>query len=116
MFFELLASAMLIPNTDLIAQNSQQNTQQVQTVADKTVVTDNVRYVYFLPEQNKTKYTEFVQVVENYYDSALQTVNEFRNRFKKEGQFLRWVNLPEEQLHKKINNPNSVFLFPLLRQ
>ena len=103
MFFELLASAMLIPNTDLIAQNSQQNTQQVQTVADKTVVTDNVRYVYFLPEQNKTKYTEFVQVVENYYDSALQTVNEFRNRFKKEGQFLRWVNLPEEQLHKKIN-------------
>lgn len=101
MLFEILATAMITPNTDLLAQNTNANPVQIQAT-QKEQKTKNVSYKYILPQKNKTPYTAFVQVVDKYAVKAKSAVVEFNTRYKNDGQFLKWVNLPEQQLYKKL--------------
>lgn len=98
MLFELLALAVISPNTDLLAQNISGDDVNIQ----KSQVTQNVSYKFILPKKNKTNYSSFVQVVDKYSDNAKSAVNELNSRYKKDGQFLKWVTLPEQQLYKKL--------------
>ncbi|MBQ2645088.1 hypothetical protein IJG14_05920 [bacterium] len=98
MLLELMTIAMLNPNTDKLALNTlSEKKQVVQQASDK-----NYQFKVIMPEKNKTKYTNFVQVVDNYSEIAKKTIIEFNDRYKQDGQFLKWVTLPELQLEKKL--------------
>ncbi len=105
MFLELLiASAMVTPNTDLISKKS--NTDLQNKKAENVITENNVTYKYILPKNNKTEYSSFEKVMEKYADKAQIAIKEFNERYKKDGQFLKWVNLPDLQLYKKLGKSN----------
>jgi hypothetical protein len=115
MLFELLAVSMMTPNTTLISQNTE-NKYSVQTVKDTTLVPDiksegNVTYKYILPRVHKLKYDNFSEVVSDYFQQAKDTIVEFQLRYKNDGQFLKWVTLPDVQLYKKmgVSHVDSIY-------
>jgi len=59
--------------------------------------------VFKLPSNNSTKYTSFDQVVTDYTPSMKKVINDFNVRKNQPGQFLKWVELPKNQLAKNQN-------------
>ena len=53
-----------------------------------------------LPEQNKTNFKNFNEVIAKYEKSMKNVINEFNTRKDVSGQFLKWVDLPKNQLKK----------------
>lgn len=107
MLFELLASAMITPDLTLISANNtglkcEPTAIERQGAFDDIKLTGNVTYKYVLPTNYKSKYDSFNEIVDNYTPYAKNTVTEFQYRYKNDGQFLKWVTLPEAQLYKKM--------------
>ncbi|MCR5261919.1 MAG: hypothetical protein K6C94_08800 [Candidatus Gastranaerophilales bacterium] len=103
MLLELMTIAMLNPDTDLLAQNIQ---EQPKTQTEQQVKSKNYSVKILMPEKNKTRYKTFAQF---YYDNAeiaKKTVEEFASRYERDGQFLKWVELPEKQLELKRGKSN----------
>jgi len=68
--------------------NLQVNNLQVNNYTDK----------YRLPDKNKTKYKNYDEVIADYTDKVLFAIREVKRRYNQEGQFLKWITLPEAQL------------------
>lgn len=99
MFFELLASAMISPDVELIAQNKTV-AQKNKTAVEQQVNIPDCSYKYILPAKNNTGFSNYTQIVDKYSKQAKDTVMEFNRRYVNDGQFLKWVTLPELQLEK----------------
>lgn len=102
MFLELLTVAMLNPNTDLIAQTSIAAKGKNATKIEKNVTKEDYCFKVMLPDQEKIKYKNFKQIINDYSDVAKKTVVDFNTRYPNDGQFLKWVKLPEMQLEVKL--------------
>lgn len=110
MFFELLASAMISPDVELIAQNKTA-AQKDKTAVEQQVNIPDCSYKYILPAKNNTGFSNYTQIVDKYSKQAKDTVMEFNRRYVNDGQFLKWVTLPELQLEKKLgkNNLDNIY-------
>lgn len=105
MLFELLASAMITPDVTLLASKETYYKTKPSVVSEKNddiKLTGNVSYKYIMPTMNKSKFNDFNEVFDNYAPYAKTAVTEFQYRYKQDGQFLKWVTLPESQLYKKM--------------
>ena len=56
-----------------------------------------------MPVTNKTQFKNFDNVLEHYSDGMKVVISNFKNRMNKEGQFLKWVELPKNQMKKNEN-------------
>lgn len=56
-----------------------------------------------MPQDNNTRYTSFNQVVEKYTPEMRDVIKDFNIRKNQDGQFLKWVELPKNQLAKNEN-------------
>lgn len=72
------------------------------------------RQEFRMPLQNDTKYDNFDKVVEKYEPQMKNVIVDFNARKDKDGQFLKWVELPKNQL--KINNTGSSHLDEIYAQ
>ncbi len=57
-----------------------------------------------LPQENNTKFQNFDQVVASYEPRMKKVINDFNQRKNNDGQFLKWVDLPKNQLAKNSAN------------
>ena len=55
-------------------------------------------YKIQLPADNKTKYTDYQQFVNESSERAKRTIRDVKKRSTQSGQFLKWIYLPEKQL------------------
>ena len=58
---------------------------------------------YFLPANPITGAKTFTEVVEQYSPEMSKVLKSFKSRMDKDGQFLKWVRLPQMQLEKNAN-------------
>ncbi len=56
-----------------------------------------------LPEQNNTSFHNFDEVFQKYEPLMKNVINDFNERKNKEGQFLKWAELPSKQLAEDEN-------------
>ena len=56
-----------------------------------------------MPQDNGTKFNSFDEVVTKYTPEMRSVINDFNTRKDKDGQFLKWVSLPKNQLAKNEN-------------
>ena len=96
--------AMLSSDVNLIAQT--ETSAPNAAITSQQTPTKNYSVKFILPAKNNTKYTNFVQITDNYAKSAKAAVEEFNGRYEKDGQFLKWVTLPDSQLYKKLGKSN----------
>ncbi|MBO5737884.1 hypothetical protein J6R97_00935 [bacterium] len=66
----------------------------------KRVSFNGYKQVIKLPEQNKTSFKNFNEVITSYEKPMKNVINEFNTRKNIDGQFLKWVELPKNQLKK----------------
>ena len=107
MLFELLASAMITPDLTLLSANKttvdcKSSVSAVKNDFDDIKLDGNVTYKYILPTNYKSKYDNFNEIVANYAPYAKNAVTDFQYRYTCDGQFLKWVVLPDGQLYKKM--------------
>ena len=60
----------------------------------------NFTQEFRLPQANSTKFNDFESVIKHYKQNMQKVVSEFNARRHLDGQFLKWVELPENQLKK----------------
>ena len=63
------------------------------------------RQEFRMPQQNDTKYNNFDDVVAKYEPKMKNVIVDFNERKDKDGQFLKWVDLPKNQLK---NNSDGI--------
>lgn len=51
-----------------------------------------------MPEINKTQFKTFENVIEHYSSGMKAVISDFKNRMNENGQFLKWVELPKNQM------------------
>src|SRR5574344_1003575 len=61
-----------------------------------------------LPEDNKTQFKSFDEVFIKYEPSMKNVLTDFNQRKDKDGQFLKWVSLPNAQLSKNENGKSHL--------
>ena len=108
MFLEVMTATLIAANVQPAKiKEVKYEPAQVQVKYEKTISADtdgvlipanNYKYEFQLPLKNKTRYKNYSQVVNNFSKKAKEAVNEMNNRYKKDGQFLKWVDLPKQQL------------------
>lgn len=103
MLLELLAAAMITPDVSVLSEAKVRKDKIAEQKVIEVTTQPNVNYKYILPDTNKTKFSKFSQVMSSYSSEAKDVINDFKKRYEKQGQFLRWVTLPEEQLYVKLN-------------
>ena len=104
----------------LISQNNKKQTMPIVNSYNKGAVTTPLntyqsytllkplsfkgyKQVIKLPEQNNTDYKNFNEVLEAYEAPMKNVIEELNIRKDKAGQFLKWVDLPKNQLAKNEN-------------
>jgi glucose-6-phosphate isomerase len=61
-----------------------------------------------MPQANPTQFKTFDEVFTNYEPSMKNVMNDFDSRKDKDGQFLKWVSLPANQLAKGANGKSHL--------
>ena len=102
MLLELLAASMITPDVAVLSEAKLRKDKIAEQKVLNVKSQPNVEYKYVLPQTNNTKYKDFNQVIYHYSDSAKDVVNDFKVRQTKQGQFLKWVTLPNNQLYAKL--------------
>lgn len=72
------------------------------------------RQEFKMPQQNDTKYNSFDEVVAKYEPKMKNVITDFNERKDKDGQFLKWVELPANQL--KVNENGTSHLDEIYSQ
>ncbi|MGN0006176.1 MAG: hypothetical protein ACI37Z_09450 [Candidatus Gastranaerophilaceae bacterium] len=103
MLLELLAASMITPDVSVLSEAKLRKDKIAEQKILNVKAQPNIEYKYVLPQANKTNFKDFNQVIYNYNDKAKDVVNDFKNRQEKQGQFLKWVTLPQDQLYMKLN-------------
>ena len=104
MILELLAASMINADFNLITQA---NDKQTKVVAEKSTQKPaiNTKFpmtqAFVLPEDNNTKLYNFVEVANKFQYLTEPVIKDFLSRKNDTKQFLKWVDLPTEQLAKK---------------
>lgn len=62
--------------------------------------TNGYKQEFELPQENPTKFKNFDEVFSNYEANMKTVINDFDRRKDKDGEFLKWAQLPEAQLKK----------------
>lgn len=97
MIFELLAASMINADVEKI------NLASVNTKVTNIEKTSRPNFYqkFVMPDKNKTDFKTFQDVVTYYRNSTLIVVKNFKQRKNDPSQFLKWVDLPSEQLADK---------------
>ena len=99
MLFELLASAMINPDVNKMNLIAVANTKtNIATVRTATAVKWPYTQSYLTPMKNKTPYANFYEVTKHYASDMSTVVKDFKARKNDTKQFLKWVDLPTEQM------------------
>ena len=99
MLFELLASAMINPDVNKMNLITVANTKtNIATVKTATAVKWPYTQSYLTPMKNKTPYANFYEVTKHYASDMSTVVKDFKARKNDTKQFLKWVDLPTEQM------------------
>lgn len=99
MLFELLASAMINPDVNKMNLIAVTNTKtNIATVKTATAVKWPYTQSYLTPMKNKTPYANFYEVTKHYASDMSTVVKDFKARKNDTKQFLKWVDLPTEQM------------------
>lgn len=109
MLIELLSAMMINPDVDkmnLIAEAKPQKTVVSQTVKlGETKKHKNLTQAFVIQEDNSTKIYYFDEIEKRYGQFASDVVKDFSKRKNNTSEFLKWVDLPTQQLAK--NNGKS---------
>ena len=120
MLLEVMTAAMLAVNTEPVKVNEVKKQTEIQVKCNKnkktsaensSVSTGSYKAEFQLPLNNKTKYKTYSEVTDFYSAKAKEAVKEVNSRYKKDGQFLKWVTLPSQQLAKKngVSHLDSIY-------
>ena len=103
MIFELLAASMINADFNLIAQANDKPKAVTEKTAKKSAI--NIKFpmtqAFVLPEDNNTKLYNFYEVTQKFQNLTEPVIKDFSARKNDQKQFLKWVDLPSEQLAKK---------------
>lgn len=109
MLIELLSAMMINPDVDkmnLIAEAKPQKTVVSQVVKlGETKKYKNLTQAFVIQEDNPTKIYYFDEIEKRYGQIVSDVVKDFSKRKNNTSEFLRWVDLPTQQLSK--NNGKS---------
>ena len=102
MFFEFLMAMAINPQVDkmnLISQVKSQDaiTQAVEIEKNKKFK-KSLTQAFVFPQDNETKIYYFDEVIKKYQTFSAQVVKDFTERKDNQEEFLKWVDLPSEQL------------------
>lgn len=107
MLFELLSAMVINPDVDklnLVADANVQTKTLTQQVAEKKATRQSLTQAFVFPEDNPTKIFYYEEIEKRYEKHAKDVVEDFSKRKDNPDEFLKWVDLPAEQLKKDGKN------------